>query len=109
MDLFPDDPAAPATLGYVYAVAGVTQQAQKILVALKQHADQDSNSPYFLAVVYTGLGNRDKALECLERVYQGHSRMMLYDLTFQPVFDPLRTDQRFQDLLQRVKDMRAAD
>ena len=34
---------------------------------------------------------------------------MLYDLTFQPVFDPLRTDQRFQDLLQRVKDMRAAD
>jgi hypothetical protein len=35
--------------------------------------------------------------------------MMLYDLTFQPVFDPLRTDQRFQDLLQRVKDMRAAD
>jgi TolB-like protein/DNA-binding winged helix-turn-helix (wHTH) protein/lipoprotein NlpI len=109
MDLFPDDPAAPATLGYVYAVAGDTQQAQKILVALKQHADQDSNSPYFLAVVYTGLGNRDKALECLEKVYQGHSRMMLYDLTFQPVFDPLRTDQRFQDLLQRVKDMRAAD
>ncbi len=109
LELFPDDPATPATLGYVYAVAGDAQRAQKILIGLRKRAEQNSISPYFLAVVYTGLGDRDKALECLERVYQGPSRMMLYDLSFQPVFDSLRDDPRFQDLLQRVKDIRAVD
>src|SRR5207245_9298019 len=98
-----------ASLGDVYAVDGDAQLAQKVLIGVTKRAEQNSISPYYLAVVYTGLGNLDKALECLERVYQGPSRMMLYDLSFQPVFDPLRTDPRFQDLLQRVKDMRAAD
>jgi hypothetical protein len=55
-----------------------------------------------MAIVYTGLGDRDRAIAALEKAYQEHSWLLLLIKT-DPYFDPLRSDVRFQDLLKRVR------
>ena len=57
-------------------------------------------SPYDLAVLYTGLGEKDKALEELNRAYDGRAGWAIY-LKVEPLFDALRDDPRFKDLLHR--------
>jgi hypothetical protein len=57
--------------------------------------------PPILSVAYVGLGDKDKALAWLERGYQEHSNAMTA-LKVDPMYDPLRGDPRFQDLIRRV-------
>jgi TolB-like protein/DNA-binding winged helix-turn-helix (wHTH) protein len=54
-----------------------------------------------IAWAYTYLGDKDKAIEWLDRAYQERS-MELYALAVDPSVDPLRSDPRFQDLLRRI-------
>jgi hypothetical protein len=56
---------------------------------------------YSVAVVYAGLGEKDRAFEWLERAYKGHDNDMSF-LKVDPPLDPLRSDPRFQDLLRRM-------
>src|SRR5205085_2189901 len=59
-------------------------------------------SPYFVAIVYTGLGDRERAFDSLERAYQDrHPGMIL--LKYDPRFDPLRGDPRFTKLIRRIE------
>jgi tetratricopeptide (TPR) repeat protein len=53
------------------------------------------------AQAFARLGEPDKALSLLEQAYARHSYGILY-LKVQPNLDPLRSDPRFKDLLQRV-------
>ena len=53
------------------------------------------------AVVYAKLGDRDRAIACLERAYAAHSSDMLF-VNVEPCFDPLRDDPRFQALIRRL-------
>ena len=69
----------------------------KILDELKTLAKQSDLSPYQLAVVYVGLGEKDRAFELLEKAKVG-STLLKY-LKMDPRFDSLRSDPRFQDLL----------
>ena len=57
-------------------------------------------SPYAVAVIYTGLGEKDMAFEWLERAYADRTAR-LSELP-DPPFDDLRSDPRFQDLVRRV-------
>ena len=50
---------------------------------------------------YIGMDNKDQALIWLERAYAQHSNSVT-TLKVDPVYDPLRSDPRFQDLLRRV-------
>lgn len=59
-----------ATLGYAYAAAGNRAEAQKIIRELKEQSKQKYVSPYFVAVIYSGLGDKDQAFEWLEQAYQ---------------------------------------
>jgi hypothetical protein len=54
-----------------------------------------------LVAPYIGIGNKDQAFDYLEKSLAGHSPGVI-TLKVDPVFDPLRTDARFQDLLRRV-------
>jgi hypothetical protein len=47
------------------------------------------------------LGNKERALELLERAYEEHDPWLPFDLAF-PGLDPLRSDPRFQNLLRRI-------
>jgi TolB-like protein/DNA-binding winged helix-turn-helix (wHTH) protein/Tfp pilus assembly protein PilF len=89
-------------LGYAYAVAGKRPEAQKVLDQLNQLSKQKYVSGVDLAIVYAGLGDKDKAFEYLERSYDDRSLGNLTGIKVDPVFDPLRSDPRFQDLLRRM-------
>ena len=54
-----------------------------------------------MARVYTGLGEKDKAFEWLEKGYEDRSVSFLV-LKVNPVYDPLRSDPRFTGLLRRM-------
>ena len=96
-----DNTRTIATLGYAYGVSGKRGEAQKVLDQLKQRSEQSYVSPYFIALVYTGLGDKDQAFEWLEKAYnERHPYLAFFKV--EPVFDTLRSDPRFADLLRRI-------
>ena len=89
---------ALASLAHAYAGIGRKAEAQKILHDLQQEYKTAYVSPYFIATIYAGLGDNDKAFELLDRGYRERSLDMLRikaDLRL----DNLRSDPRFQSLL----------
>jgi hypothetical protein len=53
------------------------------------------------AVIYAALGDKDKAIEWLEKAYAEREYYLTY-AKVDPAFDPVRSDPRFQDLLRRM-------
>ncbi len=88
-------------LGHTYAASGKTNEAIKILNEMKEMSKQKYVSPYDLAILYTGLGEKDKAIEQLNHAYEEQSGWIIY-LKVEPLFNPLRSDSRFTDLIRRV-------
>ncbi|MDQ3173897.1 MAG: tetratricopeptide repeat protein, partial [Acidobacteriota bacterium] len=90
-----------AFLGYAYAISGNKSEAQKILNDLQEGSRRRYVSPYYIAVIYTGLGEKEQAFKWLEKAYEERSGRLVY-LEVEPMFDSLRADPRFTDLLRRV-------
>jgi len=88
-------------LGNVEARAGETAAAQGIIQQLKTDVRQNDVGRYEIALVYAGLGDKDQAFNWLEAAYRAHDVGLVY-LKVDPCLDPLRSDPRFTDLLQRV-------
>lgn len=88
-------------VGYTFAVSGQRVEALKILEELQRSAKTKYVSPYYLAMVYAGLGEKNKAFEWLERAYVDKEGRLTI-LKFVPEFDTLHTDSRFANLLRRV-------
>ncbi len=86
-------------LGYALAKAGKRSQAQHILNQLRN--SDEYVSPAELAILYVGLGDTDEALTSLEKAYAAHDLQMQY-LKVTPEYDILRSNPRFQELMQRV-------
>jgi serine/threonine protein kinase/tetratricopeptide (TPR) repeat protein len=91
-----------AGLAYAYAAAGQRANAEKILRELLQKSKTGYVSPYMVATIYAGLGDKDNAFEYLEKAYQEKSPDIPYFLKADLRVDSLRSDPRFQDLLRRV-------
>jgi hypothetical protein len=79
-------------------VAGRRAEALKVLDQLSELSKQKYVRPVFMARIYVGLGDKDKAFEWLEKDYDERSLPFILD----PIFDPLRSNPRFQDLLRRM-------
>jgi TolB-like protein/DNA-binding winged helix-turn-helix (wHTH) protein/Flp pilus assembly protein TadD len=94
---------AVAQLGYTYAVAGRKPEARKMLDKLDQLSSQKFVPADAMAHIYAGLGEKGEAFEWLEKGYERHSLGLGgVDLKIDPVWDPLRSDPRFTDLLRRM-------
>jgi serine/threonine-protein kinase len=91
-------PVYLAALGHAYAVAGRRDQAEQLIEALKS---RPYVSPVDIATVYTGLGERDRAFEWLERGFSGRAYGLVFVAT-DPRFEPLRGDPRFTALVRKV-------
>ena len=100
----PGDTQALADLGYTYAVEGRDAEARKVLDKLNELSKQKYVPAREDAKIYAGLGDNDKAFEWLEKAYEERSstRRQIRKLLMDPIYDPLRSDPRFQDLLRRM-------
>lgn len=90
-----------AYLGYADAVAGKKSEAQKILRELNTISHQQYVSPFGIALVDMGLGQKEAALAWLERAYEVHD-YQLTGLVGDFRLNPLHSDPHFQDLVRRV-------
>lgn len=89
-------------LGHALAASGRRAEALKILDELKAMSRKEYVSPYDLAILYTGLGEKEKAIAQLNKAFEERAGWIM-DLKVEPFFDPLRSDPRFDELLQRLK------
>ncbi|MGH9902484.1 MAG: tetratricopeptide repeat protein, partial [Pyrinomonadaceae bacterium] len=96
------DRDAIAALGHVCGVSGRTEEARATLAELGERSKKGFVSPYNMAVVHLGLGERDEALAWLERAYAERSYWLIY-VHVDPLLDGLRAEARFADLARRVR------
>jgi tetratricopeptide (TPR) repeat protein len=96
------DQDAVASLAHAYAVIGRRGEAKKILHDLERKSKSVYVSPYAIATVYAGLGEKDKAFEFLEKAYLVRCLELSSSLKVDLRVDNLRSDRRFQELLRRI-------
>jgi TolB-like protein/Tfp pilus assembly protein PilF len=92
-----------AGLAHVYATMGNRAEAAKILGDLQRQSKISYVSPYMIAVIFSGLGQTDKAFEFLERAYQQRAPDIAYFIKADLRLNTLRSDPRLQDLLRRMR------
>ena len=94
---------APAVaLAHAYSASGKTGEANKILRDLERKSKKSSFSPYTMATIYAGLGEKDKAFDFLEKAYAEKSLDFPLPLQSDLLLDGLRPDTRFQNLLRHI-------
>jgi TolB-like protein/Tfp pilus assembly protein PilF len=97
-----DDPFAQALLGQSYARAGRRDQANKILTQLNQEAKTRYVDAYGVGLVFLGLGDKNHAMDELERAYRENDGGDIYNIRIDPMLDDLRGDPRFEALSEKV-------
>jgi TolB-like protein/lipopolysaccharide biosynthesis regulator YciM len=88
-------------LGCIYGRAGREAEAREILQRLETESKQMYIPPFYFAWVHTGLGEKDRAFEWLEKACQEHDPRLVFYLR-DPMFKTLRSDPRHADLVKRV-------
>ena len=88
-----EEPPFIAALGLYCGRSGNTTRANEILNSLLDRSRKESISPFWIAVVYLGLGQLDKVFEWFDKALEKHDSNLLY--LFAPPFDPIRDDPRF--------------
>jgi TolB-like protein/Tfp pilus assembly protein PilF len=99
--LTPDSTEMIAQLAHAHARAGALARTRAALEELRTRSRQGHVSPFSFALVHVGLGERQEAIDWLERAYQDRD-WYLCVLKTEPILDALRPDRRFQDLLRRL-------
>ncbi len=89
------------SLGYAYAVAGRRAEALGIVEELKEKSRERYVPPATVAIVFSGLGEKGQALTWLEKANEERDPWAT-GLKVEPMFDSLRSEPQFQDLLRRV-------
>lgn len=91
-----------ASLAHAYATTGKRAETEKILNHWLRQSETSYVSPYMIAAVYAGLGDKNSAFEYLEKAYEQRSSDLPYQLRADLRVDNLRSDPRFQDLVRRM-------
>jgi TolB-like protein/Flp pilus assembly protein TadD len=87
-------------LGYAYALSDRRTETDNVLSQLSS-GGEERIAPFSMAIVYTGLGDEEKALHWLDRAVKERSHRMVF-LNVNPIFRRLRKNQRFIDLLKQI-------
>ena len=95
------EPTYHMHLGYIYGIAGKREQALGILNHYLELSKKEFIWNSSIAIIYIGLGEKDKAFEWLDKAYE-QSEGWMVQLKVDPMFDSLRSDPRFKDLLERM-------
>jgi tetratricopeptide (TPR) repeat protein len=95
------NPVMQAALGQALARAGRTEEARKILASLEEQSDREFVEASLFAFLWMGLGEMDRAIDCLEEACDQGSRFVAFLATWS-LYDPLRDHPRWPALLRRV-------
>jgi len=98
----PDSADALRGLGEAYVLGGRKAEAQKVLDRLNELSKHKYVAAWTYAAVYVALGQQDKAYQWLEKAYEERSISLAPSIKGDPMWDPLRSDPRFADLLRRM-------
>ena len=101
VDSQPGETKGRAFLGYACALAGRKKEALAALDELQQLGKHEYVEAGWMAMIWLALGDKDKALALLNQDYRMHSSFLM-SLGSDPVFEPLHSDSRFQDLMRRI-------
>jgi len=88
-------------LGFAYARAGQTSEARRVLAELHERSNHRYVPAFDLALIYTGLGEKDKALDFLQKASAERDWRMT-GVNVDPLFESLRSHPRFQTLLRSM-------
>jgi tetratricopeptide (TPR) repeat protein len=97
-----DSPLYLAQVAVAHARAGRQTEALQIIARLQTISSNRYVSPYGLAQIYAALNDKEQTFKWLQIAYDDRAVWMTY-LAVDPVFDGFHSDQRFQDLLRRVR------
>jgi serine/threonine-protein kinase len=86
---------------YAYAKMGRRPEAEAALNKLREVEKTEPVDSYDFAIVYVGLGDKERALAELEKNFEERGFYMSF-LQVDPLMDPLRDDPRFKSLVKRV-------
>jgi TolB-like protein/DNA-binding winged helix-turn-helix (wHTH) protein/Flp pilus assembly protein TadD len=96
-----DSPLYMAQVGVGLAVAGEKKEALHVIRELQDTSGKRYVSPYGVAQIYAALNDKEQTYKWLDTAYRDRAVWMSY-LAVDPVFDSIRTEERFRDLLQRA-------
>ena len=97
-----DVPSSLAHLGQAYARAGQREEAQKILARLSKEEKSRYVRPSSFAYIYLALGDKERAIDEMERAYRERDLAGAAWIKFDPMLDELRGNPRFDALVQKV-------
>ena len=97
-----DDPFVLAWLAQGYAQAGQRDEALKLLAQMDELATKRYVGAWSFAIVHLALGEKEKAIDELERAFRERGDPFITFIKVSPLFDPLRGDPRFQALLAKA-------
>ena len=89
------------TLAIVLAQDGQADEAIEILNNLQDSRDKVNISPLGIALIYTYLGDNDNAFKYLEEAIEYRDQWMV-SLKYGPEYEPLRSDSRFDTLIEKI-------
>ena len=95
-------PLMVSALAHAYALSGNHAQATRLLADLQARPQKEYVSPYYVAIVYLGLGKNEAAMDWLEKAYLDRSNGLVF-LKVEPEIDPVRTNPRFAVMLAKLK------
>lgn len=101
VELTGESSIALGDLGYVYAATGKRTEALTIIRQLEDKYERKQAIGQYIAPIFLGLGEKDKAFEWLEKDFQARDGK-LPEIRWQLQFDSLRDDARYKDLLKRM-------
>jgi TolB-like protein/DNA-binding winged helix-turn-helix (wHTH) protein/Tfp pilus assembly protein PilF len=101
VELSHSSPLMVSALAHAYAVSGNEVEAQKLLTELVTQSRKQYVSPYYIAIVYLGLGKYDLAMTWLEKAFADRSNGLVF-ARVEPELDPLRSNPRFTALRRKL-------
>ena len=96
------DPSFLSALGYALARAGRHKEAMVLARELEARHRKQPFNPTVVALLYAGLGDRQRALDWLERAYKEHDVQLAW-FNLEPQVDMLREEPRFVELMSRMR------
>jgi TolB-like protein/DNA-binding winged helix-turn-helix (wHTH) protein/Tfp pilus assembly protein PilF len=96
-----ESPQMLGALGHAYGVSGNRSEAERVLAQLMEQSKKQYVSPFYVALVYAGLSENDKAIDWLEMAYKDRSNAIVFSKV-DPQLDALRSIPRFKSLLHRL-------